>query len=53
MIWVVLVAIFVGLILGRLLGFMVVEFLIRPVVLLARWGAALFGAIAGWGRRLP
>ncbi|WP_170318445.1 hypothetical protein [Sphingomonas sp. PAMC 26621] len=53
MIWIVLVAIVVGLILGRLMGFMAVEFLIRPVAFVARWGAALFVAIAGWGRRLP
>ena len=53
MIWVILVAIVVGLILGRLMGFMAVEFLIRPLALVARWSAALFAAIAGWGRRLP
>lgn len=53
MIWVILVAVVVGLIFGRLMGFMAVEFLVRPLALLARWGAALFGAIAGWGRRLP
>ena len=53
MIWVVLVAIVIGLVLGRLMGFMAVEFLVRPLGFIVRWGAALFGAIAGWGRRLP
>ena len=52
MIWLVL-AIVAGLILGKLMGFMAVEFVMRPVMLLARWGAALLGAIVGWGRRLP
>lgn len=52
MIWFAL-AIVAGLILGKLMGFMAVEFIMRPIMLLVRWGAALLGAIVGWGRRLP
>jgi Na+/H+ antiporter NhaA len=51
MIWLVL-AIVAGLLLGKLLGFMTVEFVMRPLALLMRCGAALFGAVADWGRRL-
>ena len=52
MIWLV-VAIVGGLILGKLMGFMVVEFVMRPVMLIARGAAALLGAVVRWGRRLP
>ena len=52
MIWLV-VAIVGGLVLGKLMGFMTVEFIMRPVMLLARLGATLLGAVVGWGRRLP
>ena len=52
MIWVIVVAIVVGLILGRLMGFMAVEFVARPLAILFGWGAGLFAAIAAWGRRL-
>lgn len=52
MIWLV-VAIVGGLLLGKLMGFMVVEFVMRPVMLIARGAAALLEAIAGWGSRLP
>jgi len=52
MIWLV-VAIVAGLVLGKLLGFMTVEFVMRPLLLIARWGTRLFGAIVEWGRRLP
>jgi len=52
MIWLV-AAIIVGLILGKLIGFMAVEFMMRPVLLIARGVAALLGRIVGWGRRLP
>ena len=52
MIWVILVAIVVGLVLGRLMGFMVVEFVARPLAILLGWCAGLFAAIAAWGRRL-
>ncbi len=52
MIWLVL-AIVVGLILGKLMGFMAVEFLVRPFFVIGRWVAALLGAIVGWGGRLP
>lgn len=51
MIWLAL-AIVAGLILGKLMGFMAVEFMVRPFLLIGRWGAALLGAIVGWGRRL-
>jgi hypothetical protein len=48
------VAIVVGLLLGKLLGFMTAEFVMRPLILVGRWGGAvLLGAIVGWGRRLP
>lgn len=53
MIWVILVVIVVGLVLGWLMGFMAVEFLMRPLAILLGWGAGLFTAIAAWGRRLP
>jgi hypothetical protein len=46
-------AIITGLLLGRLMGFMAGEFMVRPFILLARAGAALFGMIAAWGSRLP
>jgi hypothetical protein len=46
-------AIVAGLILGKLMGFMAVEFIMRPFLFVGRWGAALLGAIVGWGRRLP
>ncbi len=52
MIWLV-VAIVGGLVLGKLMGFMAVEFVMRPLLIIARWAAALLGAIVGWGRRLP
>lgn len=52
MIWLV-VAIVGGLVLGKLMGFMAVEFIMRPVMLLTRLGATLLGAVVGWGRRLP
>ena len=52
MIWVVLAAIVVGLVVGRLMGFMAVEFVMRPLAILLGWGAGLFGRIAAWGRRL-
>jgi hypothetical protein len=52
MIWFV-VAIVGGLLLGNLMGFMAVEFVMRPFFIIARWGAALLGTIVGWGRRLP
>ncbi|WP_313540554.1 hypothetical protein [Sphingomonas sp.] len=52
MIWLVL-AIVVGLILGKLMGFMAVEFVMRPLILVGRWGAGLLGVIARWGGRLP
>ena len=52
MIWFAL-AIVAGLILGKLMGFMTVEFVLRPLVLLVRCGLALFGAIVSWGRHLP
>ncbi|WP_157137086.1 hypothetical protein [Sphingomonas sp. PAMC 26617] len=52
MIWIVLVAIVVGLILGRLMGFMAVEFVARPFAILLGWAVGLFTAIAVWGRRL-
>ena len=49
----VLVAVVAGAAIGRLAGFMVGEFVMRPVLLLARGGAYLLGAVAGWARRLP
>lgn len=52
MIWFAL-AIVAGLILGKLMGFMTVAFVMRPLILVGRWGAVLLGAIVGWGRRLP
>lgn len=52
MIWVVLIAIIVGLVLGRLMGFMAVEFVARPLAILLGWGTGLFAAIAAWDRRL-
>lgn len=52
MIWLV-VAIVGGLVLGKLMGFMAVEFVMRPFMLIARGAAALLGTIVGWGRRLP
>ncbi len=52
MIWLV-VAIIGGLVLGKLMGFMAVEFVMRPVMLIARGVATLLGKIVGWGRRLP
>lgn len=52
MIWLV-VAIVGGLLVGKLMGFMAVEFIMRPVMLFARLGATLLGTIVGWGRRLP
>jgi hypothetical protein len=52
MIWLV-VAIVGGLVLGKFMGFMAVEFVMRPVMLIARGVAALLGTIVAWGRRLP
>lgn len=52
MIWLVLVII-AGLLLGKLMGFMAVEFVMRPVILVVRCAAFLISAVAGWGRRLP
>ena len=49
----VIVAVVAGLLLGRLAGFMGVEFVVRPVLLVARGVAYLLGAVAGWARRLP
>ena len=48
-----LVAIVAGAAIGRLAGFMAVEFVMRPVLLVARGVAYLLGAVAGWARRLP
>lgn len=50
--WLVL-AIVVGLVVGKLMGFMAVEFVMRSVLLLARGAATLLGWVAGWARRLP
>ena len=52
MIWFAL-AIVVGLILGKLMGFMTVEFVMRPLIFVGRWAAMLLSAIVGWGQRLP
>lgn len=46
-------AVIIGLVVGKLLGFMTVEFIMRPVILLARGVATLLGWVAGWARRLP
>ena len=52
MIWFAL-AIVAGLILGKLMGFMTVEFVMRPLLLIARLGGTLFYAVVAWGQRLP
>lgn len=46
-------AIIAGLLLGRLMGFMAGEFMVRLFFIVARWVASVFGAVIGWGRRLP
>lgn len=46
-------AVLVGLVIGKLMGFMVVEFVMRPALLAARGVAYLLGLVAGWARRLP
>ena len=51
-VWII-VAILIGVGIGQLAGFMAVEFLMKPVLLIARLGATLLGAIVSWGRRLP
>ena len=52
LVW-VLVAVIAGAAIGRLAGFMVGEFVMRPALLVARGVAYLLGAVAGWARRLP
>lgn len=52
MIW-LLLAIIAGLLLGKLMGFMAAEFVMRPVTLVVRYTVLIIGAVVGWGRRLP
>lgn len=47
------IAVLVGLAVGRLAGFMGVEFIMRPLILLGRGIATVLGAVSGWARRLP
>lgn len=49
----VIIAVVAGVLLGRLAGFMGVEFIMRPLLLAARGIAYLLGAVAGWARQLP
>lgn len=52
LIWIAL-AVLVGAFAGQVMGFMAVEFLLRPLILIGRGVATVLGWVAGWAKRFP